>query len=33
MHIVDGYTREEVAELMGISLNAVEQHISEQVTK
>lgn len=28
LHIVDGYTREEVAELMGISLNAVEQHIS-----
>lgn len=28
LHIVDGYTREEVADIMGISLNAVEQHIS-----
>ena len=28
LHIVDGYTREEVAYIMGISLNAVEQHIS-----
>lgn len=28
LHIIDGFTREEVAQMMDISLNAVEQHIS-----
>lgn len=28
LHIIDGYSREEVAEIMKITLNAVEQHIN-----
>lgn len=28
LHIIDGYSREEVAQIMNLSINAVEQHIS-----
>lgn len=28
LHLIDGYSRQEVANIMGISFNAVEQHIS-----
>lgn len=28
LHVLEGYTREEVAQMMGISLNAVEKHLS-----
>lgn len=28
LHVIEGYSRQEVAEIMGISINAVEKHIS-----
>ena len=32
-HAIDGYSRKEIAQIMGISQNAVEKHINRAIKK